>query len=181
MAEENDTNIGLNEKEEVDQTSENENGFETNEEPSELEKVTQERDEIQERLLRLQADFENFRRRTQKEKETDRKYRSQSLTEELIPVLDNFERALQTEVKEEANQGFVEGIKMVYNQLWSALEKEGVEEISAKGEPFDPHVHQAMMQVEEEGYESNTVIEVLQTGYKLNDRVVRPAMVKVNQ
>lgn len=181
MAEEKDTDIGINETEEKDQTSGEENVSDNNEEQTELDRVAQERDEIQERLLRLQADFENFRRRTQKEKETDRKYRSQSLAEELIPVLDNFERALQAEVKEDANKGFVEGVKMVYNQLWSALEKEGVEEIKAKGETFDPHVHQAMMQVEEEGYESNTVIEVLQTGYKLHDRVIRPAMVKVNQ
>ncbi|SDI94396.1 nucleotide exchange factor GrpE [Salimicrobium halophilum] len=167
-------------EEEQEQTSDEENVSEE-QELTELEKVEQERDEVKEKLLRLQADFENFRRRVQKEKETDRKYKSQSLAEELIPVLDNFERALQTEVKEESAQGFVDGIKMVYNQLWSALEKEGVEEISAKGEPFDPHVHQAMMQVEEEGVESNTVTEVLQTGYKLHDRVIRPAMVKVNQ
>ncbi|WP_347862717.1 nucleotide exchange factor GrpE [Salimicrobium sp. PL1-032A] len=177
--EEKETDTVIDE-EEHNQTSEEENVSEEKE-LTELEKMEQERDEMQEKLLRLQADFENFRRRVQKEKETDKKYKSQSLTEELVPVLDNFERALQTEVKEESAQGFVDGIKMVYNQLWSALEKEGVEEISAKGEPFDPHVHQAMMQVEEEGYESNVVTEVLQTGYKLHDRVIRPAMVKVNQ
>ncbi|PBB06843.1 nucleotide exchange factor GrpE [Salimicrobium humidisoli] len=180
VEEEKDTNTVMNESEGTEENPED-IVSEYTEEQTELEKVEQERDEIQERMLRVQADFDNFRRRTQKEKEMDRKYRSQSLTEELIPVLDNFERALQTEVKEESAQGFVDGMKMVYNQLWSALEKEGVEVISAQGETFDPHVHQAMMQVEEEGYESNVVVDVLQTGYKLNDRVIRPAMVKVNQ
>lgn len=151
------------------------------EENSELEQLREEKEEAQNRLLRLQADYDNFRRRTQKEREADRKYKSQSLVEELIPVMDNFERALQVEVDGESSQKFVEGIKMVYQQFHSALEKEGVEEIPSQGEEFDPHLHQAVMQVEDENFDSNVVVEELQKGYRLNDRVIRPAMVKVNQ
>ncbi|MFC7060685.1 nucleotide exchange factor GrpE [Halobacillus seohaensis] len=148
---------------------------------SELEQLREEKEEVQNRLLRLQADYDNFRRRTQKEKEADRKYKSQSLVEELIPVIDNFERALQVEVDGDSAQNFASGMIMVYDQIQAALEKEGVEEISAQGEEFDPNIHQAVMQVEDENYGSNIVVEQMQKGYRLNDRVVRPAMVKVNQ
>jgi molecular chaperone GrpE len=85
------------------------------------------------------------------------------------------------EVEGDAAQNFANGMKMVYDQFKAALEKEGVEEIPAKGEAFDPHMHQAIMQVEDENYESNVVVEELQKGYRLKDRVIRPSMVKVNQ
>ncbi|UOR12261.1 nucleotide exchange factor GrpE [Halobacillus amylolyticus] len=147
----------------------------------ELEQLQQEKEEVQNRLLRLQADYDNFRRRTQKEREADRKYKSQSIVEELIPVLDNFERALQVEVDGDAAKNFANGMEMVYDQFQAALVKEGVEEIPAQGEVFDPHLHQAVMQVEDDNFESNVVVEQLQKGYRLNDRVIRPAMVKVNQ
>lgn len=151
------------------------------EETNEVEQLRQEKEEINNRLLRLQADYDNFRRRTQKEKEADRKYKSQSLVEELIPALDNFERALQVEVDGDSAKNFADGMKMVYDQFKAALEKEGVEEIPSQGEEFDPHMHQAIMQVQDENYESNIVVEELQKGYRLKDRVIRPAMVKVNQ
>ncbi len=163
--------------EEVEEEQDNQD----NQEDTEKEQLKQEKDEAQQRLIRLQADYDNFRRRTQKERENDLKYRSQDLINELLPVLDNFERALQVEVKDEAAQNFVEGMNMVYRQLKDALTKEGVEEIPSQGEPFDPHMHQAVMQVEDENYDSNVVVEELQKGYKLKDRVIRPAMVKVNQ
>lgn len=148
---------------------------------SEFEALKQEKDDLYHRLLRVQAEYDNFRKRTQKEKEADRKYKSQSIVTELLPVVDNFERALQVEVKDESAKSVVEGLNMVYRQLKDALQKEGVEEIKTEGEVFDPHLHQAVMQVEDEQYESNTVVEELQKGYKLKDRVIRPAMVKVNQ
>ncbi|WP_082233786.1 nucleotide exchange factor GrpE [Halobacillus massiliensis] len=170
--------IDSKENEEVNETEEN--TVEVNEQ-SEVDELKEEKDELQNRLLRLQADYDNFRRRTQKEKEADRKYRVQSLVEELVPVLDNFERALQVEIVGDAAENLASGMKMVYSQLQSALEKEGVEEIPAEGEVFDPHLHQAVMQVEDENYESNVVVEQLQKGYRLKDRVIRPAMVKVNQ
>ncbi|MFG6148467.1 nucleotide exchange factor GrpE [Halobacillus sp. B23F22_1] len=175
----------VSEQEIIDQSNENETAeksqAEVVEENSELDQLREEKEEIHNRLLRLQADYDNFRRRTQKEKEADRKYKAQSLVEELIPVLDNFERALQVEVDGESAQNFASGMKMVYDQFQAALDKEGVEEIPAQGEVFDPHLHQAVMQVEDDNYESNVVVEQLQKGYRLNDRVIRPAMVKVNQ
>lgn len=152
-----------------------------NEEQSKIQQLEQEKEELQNKLLRTQADFDNFRRRTQIEKETDSKYKSQELVTEILPVLDNFERALQANVEEDSAHSFVDGVKMVYNQLHQALEKAGVEEIAAEDEQFDPNMHQAVMQVQEEGYESNQVVEVLQKGYTLKDRVIRPAMVKVNE
>ncbi|MCA0982696.1 nucleotide exchange factor GrpE [Halobacillus yeomjeoni] len=170
------------EQEVIDAQEEQDVVEEGNEENNEeLETLRQEKEEINNRLLRLQADYDNFRRRTQKEKEADRKYRSQSLVEELIPVLDNFDRALQVEVDGDSFKNFADGMEMVYQQFKSALEKEGVEEIPAVGEEFDPHLHQAIMQVEDENYESNIVVEELQKGYRLKDRVIRPSMVKVNQ
>lgn len=147
----------------------------------ELERLRQEKDDLYNRLLRVQAEYDNFRKRTQKEKEADRKYKSQSIVTDLLPVLDNFERALNVEVQDEASKGIFEGLQMVYRQMKDVLEKEGVEEIKTVGEEFDPQIHQAVMQVEDENYESNVVIEELQKGYKLKDRVIRPAMVKVNQ
>ncbi|MDC3413334.1 nucleotide exchange factor GrpE [Aquibacillus sp. 3ASR75-11] len=154
---------------------------ETATELSEIEQLRQEKDELYQRLLRVQAEYDNFRKRTQKEKEASLKYRSLDVVSELLPALDNFERALQLEVKDETAAKFVEGMQMVYRQLQDALTKQGVEELKAEGEPFDPHLHQAVMQVEDDQYESNVVVEVLQKGYKLKDRVIRPAMVKVNQ
>lgn len=147
----------------------------------ELDQVKQEKEELYERLLRLQADYENYRRRTKKERENDLKYKAQDLITELLPVLDNFERALQVEVNDDQAKSFVDGIKMVHRQFKDALTKQGLEEIQTVGEQFDPHLHQAVMQVQDDEKESNEVVEELQKGYKLKDRIIRPAMVKVNQ
>ncbi|KPC98555.1 Protein GrpE [Geobacillus sp. BCO2] len=137
--------------------------------------------EMEHRYLRLYADFENFRRRTRQEMEAAEKYRAQSLASDLLPVLDNFERALKIEADNEQAKSILQGMEMVYRSLLDALKKEGVEAIEAVGKPFDPYLHQAVMQAEAEGYEPNTVVEELQKGYKLKDRVLRPAMVKVSQ
>lgn len=149
-------------------------------EQKEMEALKQEKEELQDRLLRLQAEFDNFKKRSQKEKEVDRKYKAQDLVNELLPAIDNFERALQVEVTD-ATSSLIDGITMVYQQLKDALKSQGVEEIEAEGNVFDPNLHHAVMQVEEEEIESNTVVEELQKGYILNDRVIRPAMVKVNK
>ncbi|MBY7143336.1 nucleotide exchange factor GrpE [Virgibacillus sp. NKC19-3] len=155
---------------------------ETTKDPTqkEMEALKTEKDELNDRLLRLQAEFDNFKKRSQKEKEVDRKYKSQDLVNELLPVIDNFERALQVEVTD-ATSSLIEGITMVYQQFKDALKSQGVTEIEAEGNVFDPNLHHAVMQVEEEEWESNTVVEELQKGYMLNDRVIRPAMVKVNK
>jgi molecular chaperone GrpE len=137
--------------------------------------------EMENRYLRLYADFENFRRRTRQEMEAAEKYRAQSLVTDLLPALDNFERALKIEAENEQAKSILQGMEMVYRSVLDALKKEGVEAIEAVGKPFDPHLHQAVMQVEDSNYEPNTVVEEFQKGYKLKDRVIRPAMVKVSQ
>jgi len=138
-------------------------------------------DETENKMLRNQADFDNFRRRTRLDQEAAQKYRAQSIVSDILPALDNFERALKIEANNEQTKSLLQGMNMVYNQLVQALQNEGVELIKSVGEPFDPHLHQAVMQVEDDNFESNTVVEELQKGYKLKDRVIRPAMVKVNQ
>jgi molecular chaperone GrpE len=137
-------------------------------------------EEMNQKNLRLQADYDNFRRRTREEQAASLKYKSQSLLEQLLPALDNFERALKTEATNEQAKTLIQGMEMVYRQLADALKQEGLTEVPTVGEKFDPNMHQAVMQVEDSEYESNTVIEELQKGYMLKDRVIRPAMVKVN-
>lgn len=142
--------------------------------------LQQEKDESYNKLLRIQAEYDNFKKRTQKEKQSERKYKSQDLVNELLPAIDNFERALKVEIGEDASN-FVEGMSMVYRQILDALESQGVEEIKSVGEEFDPNVHHAVMQVEDDEHESNIILEEMQKGYMLKDRVIRPAMVKVNK
>ncbi|OIJ16682.1 nucleotide exchange factor GrpE [Anaerobacillus alkalilacustris] len=137
--------------------------------------------DLNDRLLRVQADYDNFRRRTRQEKEAAAKYRSQSLLEELIPAIDNFDRALGVNAESDEAKSIQQGMEMVYRQLTEALKNEGLEVIEAVGQDFDPHYHQAVMQVESEDYQPNVVVEELQKGYKLKDRVIRPSMVKVSQ
>lgn len=137
--------------------------------------------ETEGRMLRLQADFENYKRRVQLDKQAAEKYRAQSLVSDILPALDNFERAMQVEASDEQTKSLLQGMEMVYRQLLEALNKEGVEMIEAVGKQFDPHEHQAVMQVEDSEFESNAVVEEFQKGYKLKDRVIRPSMVKVNQ
>ncbi|MBS4191356.1 nucleotide exchange factor GrpE [Bacillus sp. FJAT-49705] len=133
------------------------------------------------RYIRLQADFDNSRRRARLDIEASEKYRAQKLISDLLPAIDNFERALQMETDNEQVKSVLQGMEMVYRSLLEALKNEGAEQIESVGKEFDPHIHQAVMQVEVEGFESNTVVEEFQKGYILKDRVIRPAMVKVNQ
>ncbi|WP_077327072.1 nucleotide exchange factor GrpE [Virgibacillus siamensis] len=147
---------------------------------AEVSKLKQEKDEMYQRLLRTQAEFDNFKKRSRKEKEAERKYKAETLATELLPALDNFERALQVEVTDAA-ESFVDGVSMVYRQIKDALKANDVVEIESVGKEFDPNIHHAVMQVEEEDMESNIVTEELQKGYMLKDKVIRPAMVKVNK
>lgn len=150
------------------------------EQPSELEALKKEKDETYDRYLRIQAEYDNYKRRTEKEKASERKYKSFDLANDIIPVLDNFERALQVEVNE-SNKGMVDGVKMVYNQLIEALQSHGVEAMDVEGKPFDPNLHHAVVQADEADVESEIIVEELQKGYLLKDKVIRPAMVKVNK
>jgi molecular chaperone GrpE len=138
-------------------------------------------EEADNRYLRLQADFDNFRRRTRLDLEASEKYRAQKLITDLLPALDNFERAMKVEADNEQTKSLLQGMDMVYRGLIDALKKEGVEPIKAVGQEFDPHRHQAVMQGEDENYGSNIVTDEFQKGYLLKDRVIRPSMVKVNQ
>ncbi|KUP40125.1 nucleotide exchange factor GrpE [Bacillus velezensis] len=177
------------EQEEVTEQAEQAASQEQHEETAGQEEVLQHQidelqgllDEKENKLLRVQADFENYKRRSRLEMEAAQKYRSQNVVTEILPALDNFERALQVEAESEQTKSLLQGMEMVRRQLMDALEKEGVEAIEAVGQEFDPNLHQAVMQVEDENFGSNIVIEELQKGYKLKDRVIRPSMVKVNQ
>lgn len=137
--------------------------------------------QVQDQLLRQAAEVENFKRRMNEEKQRDMKYRSQSVVTNIIPAIDNFERALMSAPENEETQTFLTGFKMIYSQLLDALKTEGVEVIAAEGVEFDPNVHQAVMQEAVEGVESGMVLQELQKGYKLKDRVIRPSMVKVSE
>ncbi|MBO0959443.1 nucleotide exchange factor GrpE [Neobacillus sp. MM2021_6] len=138
-------------------------------------------EEAENRYLRLQADFDNFRRRSRLDQEASEKYRAQKLITDLLPALDNFERAMNVEVDNEQIKSLLQGMEMIYRSLLDALKKEGVEQIESVGKEFDPHQHHAVMQGEDENFGSNIVTDELQKGYLLKDRVIRPAMVKVNQ
>ena len=173
------------ENEDIEETfevidAENEVDEEETRPEGELETLKKEKDEAINRLLTIQAEFDNFKKRSQKEKEAERKYKAQDLVNDLLPVMDNFERALQVE-KTEATSGLVDGISMVYRQLQDALTNHGVEVIETAGQEFDPNLHHAVMQTEDEEFESNFIVEELQKGYMLKDRVIRTAMVKVNK
>ncbi|MBE5853756.1 MAG: nucleotide exchange factor GrpE [Lachnospiraceae bacterium] len=133
-------------------------------------------DELTDKTVRQLAEFENFRNRTEKEKEAMFETGAKSVIEKILPVVDNFERGLAT-----APEGdpFAEGMQMIYKQLLTELENLGVKPIDAKGKEFDPNLHNAVMQVENEELESGTVAEELQKGYMYRDSVVRHSMVSV--
>lgn len=127
------------------------------------------------------ADAENLKKRLQAEADNVRKYRIQSFAMEVLPVLDNLERALDVKVDDQNIKNYAKGFEMIYQQLVSILDKEGVKEIEALDQPFDPNYHQALMQEAVEGVDSGIVVQVLQKGYMLKDRVLRATLVKVSE
>ena len=133
--------------------------------------------ELNERIVRLTADFDNFRKRAQRDKDEARQFANQGLLERLLPILDNFEMAL-TAVKD-ADSSVRDGVQMILDQLLSVLKESGVEPVDALGQPFDPNLHEALSQEETTDAEEGTVVQQVQCGYKLNDRLVRPARVVV--
>ena len=144
---------------------------------AEVQKLKAERDSLLDRLARLQAEFENARKRSAKEQQDFREYAVMDAVKSLLPLLDSFERALQTAGPEASD--FRGGVELIYKQLQDALVKQGLRPIPAKGEPFDPHLHQAIEMVDTTDAEDHHVLEELQRGYKLKDRLLRPSMVKV--
>ena len=143
---------------------------------AELQQLRVERDSLLDRLARAQAEFENARRRAAKEQQEFRDYAAADAIKALLPVIDSFERALQTRSDAADFRG---GVELIYKQLQDALAKQGVKAIPAKGEPFDPRVHEAIEMVETSDAADHEVLEELQRGYKIKDRLLRPAMVKV--
>jgi molecular chaperone GrpE len=164
-------------KEESEESNCEDNVSDINDELREK-KLQEEIDVLNEQYQRLQAEYSNYRRRTQQEKETIGLFANEKILEELIPAIDNMERALQAcENKEDT---MYQGIDMVYKQLQSTLTKFGVEEIEALDCDFDPNLHLAVMQESVEGVDANKVVMVLQKGYKLGPKVLRASMVKVS-
>lgn len=138
---------------------------------------TRENEELHQRLLRLQADFDNFRRRSRTEKEELSQVIAAGIAKELLPVLDNFERALAATVQDAAQ--LRTGVELVHRQLGGILEKLGIKPIAAVGAPFDPAWHEAVMRVEDAARPDGLVVEELQKGYEIGGKVLRPSMVKV--
>ena len=143
---------------------------------SEVEKLRAERDTLLDRLARMQAEFDNARKRSAKEQQDFRDYALVDTIKTLLPVLDSFERALQTSPEKPE---FHVGVELIHKQLQDALAKIGVRPIPAKGEQFDPRYHEAIEMVDTEDAEDHQVLDELQRGYKLKERLLRPAMVRV--
>lgn len=138
-------------------------------------------DENEEKYLRLYAEFENYKRRIQKENEINKTYQAQRVLTDILPAIDNIERALQIEGDDETFKSLQKGVQMVHESLINALKDNGLEVIKTEGEAFNPNIHQAVVQDDNPDFESGEITQELQKGYKLKDRVLRPSMVKVNQ
>ena len=136
-------------------------------------------DELEDRVKRQMAEFENFRKRTDKEKAMMFETGAKSVVEKILPVVDNFERGLATIPEDDENSAFANGMKMIYKQMMDELEKLGVKPIEAVGQEFDPNFHNAVMQVESEEFESGVVAQELLKGYMYHESVVRHSMVAV--
>lgn len=136
-------------------------------------------EELEDRVKRQLAEFENFRNRTEKEKSRMYDFGARDVIEKILPVVDNFERGLASIPEAEKGGAVANGMEMIYKQIMTAFEGLGVKPIEAVGKPFDPNFHNAVMHVEDEGVEENTVVEEFQKGYLYKDTVIRHSMVKV--
>ncbi len=151
------------------------------EEALDPEKLAADLAELNQRFLRTAADFENYKRRTAQEKDDLLKYSNAKLMAELLPVLDNFQLALKSPAESVEAQNVVKGVEMIYRQMLQTLEAAGMAKIEAVGQPFDPNLHEAIMQVDDDTVPEDTVVEELRAGYMLKERVIRPSMVKVSK
>jgi len=143
---------------------------------AERDRLIQERNDLTDRLLRRQAEFDNYRRRAERERQDVLEYAHTESVRAILPILDDFERALKVET---ADREYARGMELIYQRLSEALKKLGLEPISAKGEKFDPHIHHAVDMVETDEVEDHTVLDEYQSGYNFRGRLLRPAMVKV--
>jgi molecular chaperone GrpE len=141
----------------------------------------QERDQFLALLQRTRADFENYQKRSQRDREQERRYWDGPLVLELLPALDNLERAMAAARQAGESGPLVQGVALVQTQILDILKRHGVTRIDAEGQPFDPNLHQAVMQQPSAAHPPNTVVQVLQQGFMLHDRVLRPASVVVSR
>jgi len=145
---------------------------------AELAKLTADLEELRQTLLRRQADFDNYRKRIEKERFEDAKRATARVVEGLIPVIDGFEHALAAH-REAEYENYRKGFELIYKQLLDHLAKLGVERLDPVGKPFDPHLHQAVDRAETKDHDDGTILQVFQPGYVFHGRVLRPAMVRV--
>jgi molecular chaperone GrpE len=143
---------------------------------AERDQLAREKSELQDRVLRLQADFDNFRKRSDKDRSDFAQYAGMEVVRDILPVLDNLELALKADP---SSKDYAKGVEMIYDRLASALKKLGLEPIDTAGAKFDPHVHQAVEKIQTEDAEDHTVIDDFQRGYKFKGKLLRPSMVKV--
>lgn len=137
--------------------------------------------QLQQQFIRLQADFENFRKRTLKEKSELSSQASKNIIKDMLPVLDNLHRALEAGKQKGELDKFIEGVEMIYSQFWDVLQSKGVECIDCKGKEFDPEIHEAVMHKEVEGEKDNIVLDEIQKGYLLDGKLIRPSLVSVSK
>lgn len=147
----------------------------------EIDRLQQELNEANNKYLRLYAEFENYKKRTNRDKEELIKYGNESLIYELLTVIDNLEMALKHSSGNTSSSGLVQGVEITYKELIKTLEKFGLSVIEADGKPFDPSVHHAMSQIERDDIDENIIIEEYRKGYKLKDKVIRPSLVAVSK
>jgi molecular chaperone GrpE len=145
---------------------------------SELQKLRAEKEELMQTMIRRQADFENFRKRTERDRQEEGRRGVERLVLDLIPVLDAFDRALQAH-DDPAYEEYRKGVTMIRKQLWDGIAKHGVQRIEAAGKMFDPHQHQAIERLESTDYPDGFIVAVFQDGYTFHGRVLRPAIVRV--
>ncbi|MCT4621188.1 MAG: nucleotide exchange factor GrpE [Marinisporobacter sp.] len=153
--------------------------FQMEEGSIDFKKLQEEKEELNSQYLRMTADFQNYRKRVEKEKSDIYQFANEKLILDLLPIVDNFERAVKSYKDEGKDESFTQGVEMILQQFLDVIKKNGVEEIEALEKEFDPNFHHAVMQEESDEYESNTVIDVFQKGYVLNGKTIRPSMVKV--
>jgi molecular chaperone GrpE len=144
-----------------------------------LQQLQREKDALQDRLLRLAAEFDNYRKRAERERRETIEYASHDVLLELLPIIDNFERALQAPRGSHELEALRKGVELIHKQMLDLLRKRGVTPIEAEGTDFDPNVHQAVIHEASEAHRDGEVMAELQRGYTLRDRLLRPAMVKV--
>lgn len=152
---------------------------ETDKLKSQLEEKTKQCEENYNKFLRMQADFENYKKRVTREREELYFTSLERVITDVLPIIDNMERAIAAFKKDNLDNNYVDGVDMIYKQLFAVLEKNGLKEIEAVGQEFNPNLHHAVMQVQGTADEENKIKEVLQKGYFLGSKVIRPAMVQV--